>query len=74
MGVNTIINLLLILFDVKQLMCKAFNLLLSDPDLFNTFNIFFLSYLKDDLTSGLSWSGSHGSWIYNYLCNQCIMC
>jgi hypothetical protein len=41
MGVNTIINLLLILFDVKQLMCKAFNLLLSDPDLFNTFNTFF---------------------------------
>jgi hypothetical protein len=20
----------------------------------------------------LSWSWSHGSWIYNYLCNQCI--
>jgi len=21
---------------------------------------------------GLSWSWSYGSWIYNYLCNQCI--
>ena len=21
---------------------------------------------------GLSWSWSHGSWIYNYLCNQCL--
>ena len=21
---------------------------------------------------GVSWSGSYGSWIYNYLCNQCL--
>jgi len=21
---------------------------------------------------GLSWSWSYGSWIYNYLCNQCL--
>jgi len=21
---------------------------------------------------GTSWSWSYGSWIYNYLCNQCI--
>jgi hypothetical protein len=24
-----------------------------------------------DLTKGLSWPWSYGSWIYNYLCNQC---
>jgi hypothetical protein len=24
------------------------------------------------LTSGSSWSWSHGSWIYNYLCHQCL--
>jgi len=25
------------------------------------------------LTYGLSWSWSYGSWIYNYLCNQCLL-
>ena len=25
------------------------------------------------LTEGLSWSWSYGSWIYNYLCNQCLL-
>jgi hypothetical protein len=24
------------------------------------------------LLMGLSWSWSYGSWIYNYLCNQCL--
>ena len=24
------------------------------------------------LLDGLSWPWSHGSWIYNYLCNQCL--
>ena len=24
------------------------------------------------LFEGLSWSWSYGSWIYNYLCNQCL--
>jgi len=23
-------------------------------------------------SSGPSWSWSYGSWIYNYVCNQCI--
>jgi len=30
-------------------------------------DFFFLSYKK-----GPSWSWSYGSWIYSYLCNQCI--
>jgi hypothetical protein len=25
-----------------------------------------------DWIQGLSWSWSYGSWIYNYLCNQCL--
>jgi len=24
------------------------------------------------ITKGLSWSWSYGSWINNYLCNQCL--
>ena len=30
------------------------------------------SYFKLNAHQGLSWSQSYGSWIYNYLCNQCI--
>jgi len=29
----------------------------------------FLFYI---FTGGPSWSWSYGTWIYNYLCNQCI--
>jgi hypothetical protein len=31
-------------------------------------------YLHNDtyLIPGPSWSWSYGSWIYNYLCNQCL--
>jgi len=25
------------------------------------------------ISVGLSWSWSYGSWIYYYLCNQCIL-
>jgi hypothetical protein len=35
---------------------------------FKYFKIFELSYL----VRGLSWPWSHGSWIYNYLHNQCL--
>jgi hypothetical protein len=28
--------------------------------------------IKPIMLKGLSWSWSYGSWIYNYLCNQCI--
>ena len=28
--------------------------------------------VHDTLLSRLSWSWSYGSWIYNYLCNQCL--
>ena len=30
------------------------------------------TYLYHTNTQGSSWPWSHGSWIYNYLCNQCI--
>jgi hypothetical protein len=30
-----------------------------------------LKFIPDSFR-GLSWSSSYGSWIYNYLCNQCI--
>jgi hypothetical protein len=29
-------------------------------------------YLFPTYTDGPSWSWSYGSWIYNYLCNQCL--
>jgi hypothetical protein len=28
--------------------------------------------LRDSIVPGLSWSWSYGSWIYNYLYNQCL--
>jgi len=27
---------------------------------------------KSNIKGGLSWSWSYGSWIYNYICNQCL--
>ena len=30
------------------------------------------SIILNILVWGLSWPWSHGSWIYNYLCNQCL--
>ena len=30
-------------------------------------------YINCLLTVGSSWSWSYGSWIYSYLCNQCLM-
>ena len=37
-------------------------------------NLYCLSYSFKSLfiLSYMSWSWSHGSWIYNYLCNQCL--
>jgi len=29
-------------------------------------------FLLTGLWQGQSWSWSYGSWIYNYLCNQCL--
>ena len=29
-------------------------------------------YLLSNVRNGSSWSWSYGSWIYNYLCNQCL--
>jgi hypothetical protein len=37
------------------------------PLLYSTFND-----CRIFTSKGLSWSWSHGSWIYNYLCNQCL--
>ena len=30
-----------------------------------------MTICKSNHNKGLSWSWSYGSWIYNYLCNQC---
>jgi hypothetical protein len=35
-----------------------------------TFNVDW--FLSQNIYWGLSWSWSYGSWIYNYLCNQCL--
>ena len=36
------------------------------------YNSSVLSYYQSCILEGLSWSWSYGSWIYNYLCNQCL--
>ena len=36
------------------------------------FHYFMLYYESRTYLKGPSWSWSYGSWIYNYLCNQCI--
>ena len=30
-----------------------------------------IAFINDNTYRGLSWPWSYGSWIYNYLCNQC---
>ena len=47
---------------VKLSTCK-----ISYIDIFSSSNL-----QNNDNHQGLSWSWSHGSWIYNYLCNQCL--
>jgi hypothetical protein len=52
--------------------------LLSDMLLFNIAiffyfsRIFFISFLSLPLLHWPLWSSSYGSWIYNYLCDQCL--
>jgi hypothetical protein len=31
-----------------------------------------ISYKANPFATGSSWSWAYGSWIYNYLCNQCL--
>ena len=40
--------------------------------LLNAINIYTIILLSLILYMGLSWPWSFGSWIYNYLCNQCL--
>jgi hypothetical protein len=47
--------------------CSYFSLLI----LVSLFQLLF-RYAMSKCTSGSSWSWSYGSWIYNYLCNQCL--
>ena len=35
-------------------------------------HVFFIYYAFPQLNLGPSWLWSYGSWIYNYLCNQCL--
>jgi len=48
------------------------SLFLSDTKISSTYFLLHFSKYKRHLKKGLSWSWSYGSWIYNYLCNQCI--
>jgi len=32
----------------------------------------YIKYMYISYQTGPSWSWSYGSWIYNYLCNQCL--
>jgi hypothetical protein len=55
----------------SSLICKYVLILLN---LFSSWIC--MKYLLPDFQNptikGLSWSWSYGSWIYNYLCNQCL--
>jgi len=48
------------MYDTKPALCYGLPVL-------NTFMIAWYEYHK-----GPSWPWSYGSWIYNYLCNQCL--
>ena len=50
--------------------CSIFNLLCCD--LWIIVNLFVRLLVIVLLRYGPSWSWSYGSWIYNYLCNQCL--
>ena len=51
---------------VQRIMCSyCYNLTLCS-------NSSAASTLTSSQKQGLSWSWSYGSWIYNYLCNQCL--
>jgi hypothetical protein len=67
--------------------CIMSMLIIEDPDVtlkcrtvinalflyFNLYQSVNLDSLSCSFTSkGPSWSYAHGSWIYNYLCNQCL--
>ena len=39
---------------------------------FFTSVFFHMIFEKSILMTGTSWQWSHGNWIYNYLCNQCL--
>jgi len=65
------------------LICKRDHLLLFDFFLFSilyslcfigvVLNIRIVIFVLISLTvTGASWSWSYGSWIYNYICNQCL--
>jgi len=43
-----------------------------DPQDPVAFMIICTSYVYLYLKRGPSWSLSYGSWIYNYLCNECL--
>jgi hypothetical protein len=36
------------------------------------FSVLFCHCIICNFLRGLSWSSSYGTWIYNYLCNQCL--
>ena len=48
------------------------SLFLSDTKISSTYYLLHFGKYKRHLQKGLSWPWSYGSWIYNYLCNECI--
>jgi len=41
------------------------------PD--KTVNTTIVRSIPSSILYGPSWSWSHGSWIYNHMCNQCLL-
>ena len=51
---------------------RMISLFLSDTKISSTYVLLHFGKYKRHLKKGLSWSWLYGSWIYNYICNQCI--
>ena len=52
--------------------CKYRFVLYTVKDGMIFYSFLWLSQSRLTLTDGVSWSWSYSSWIYNYLCNQCL--
>jgi len=56
-------------------MCRIYSKKLSDQTYRSVNSTTKQSFIKSSIKQivlGPSWSWSYGSWIYNYLCNQCL--
>jgi hypothetical protein len=56
----------------RDRMVVGFTWLGHEPMIYHTQGEHSNHYIDYVISKGLSWPWSYGSWIYNYLCNQCL--